>query len=251
MGRQVATALGIGISGLVAAALAALPPPVARCLLREHRDDPGLFGLAQGMRGMTTPALIPPAPMGDDQGVMHLLRSAVVLVLCGLSAASAQPRGDALAGLLARRGGGVGDGISSREVRAFELPAGSSLDFTAVAVKGTDLAKGARETIEVTISAGLIDQTRGVHRSTAPLPNATLGGRRMLRSRGHMDEVAESLSGDALVDGRGGLFTWCEGRRGETIVQGGGRGSAIERNVRLPDLRDGLRRQRTQPRQRR
>ena len=66
-------------------------------------------------------------------------------------------------------------------------------------------------------------------------------GRRVLMFHRRVEDIAEGFSGEVLVDGGGGLFSWFESRRGETIVQGRGPGSAIARNVRLADLRGDVR----------
>jgi hypothetical protein len=179
--------------------------------------------------------------MGDDVSVSPSLRLAAAPAL-GALLLSAAPLGvTARQSLLSRCDGGVIGTVVHREVRAFQAPDGGELFFTTVRVRGTDLATGDEETVDVTFSGGFISERRGAHSSTAPPADATRVGRRVLMFHQHVEDIAEGFSGDVLVDGGRGLFSWFESRRGDKIVQGRGRGSAIHRNVRLTDLRSDLR----------
>ena len=171
-----------------------------------------------------------------------LLRPAAALALCGLGAAMAHPVPDALRGLLDGSDGGVLGEVVAKEVRVFAAPDGGELFFTTVRVHGTDLATGAKETVLVTFPGGFISETRGAHSSTAPPADATRVGRRVLMFHRHVEDIAAGFSGDVLVSGSGGLFQWFTSRKGEVIVQGGGPGSGIERNLRVADLRADVRR---------
>jgi len=174
--------------------------------------------------------------MGDDAAMRSLaLRSAAALAAAALCLGAAAS--DPLADLLRRSDGAVLGHVRQREVRAFPAPDGGELYFTVIRVEGTDLATGRVETIDVTFSGGFITETRGAHSSTAPPEDATRVGRRVLAFHRHVPDIAEGFAGEALVNGDGGLFGWFPSRKGETIVQGRGRGAAIERNVRLPELR--------------
>lgn len=179
--------------------------------------------------------------MGDDVGVIPPVRFAAAVILVGLLVAAAPSGVTTSQGLLSRSDGGVLGVVVHREVRAFEAPGGGELFFTTARVRGTDLATGAEETVDVTFPGGFISESRGAHSSTAPPANATRVGRRVLMFHRRVEDIAEGFSGEVLVDGGGGLVSWFESRRGETIVQGRGPGSAIARNVRLADLRGDVR----------
>ena len=179
--------------------------------------------------------------MGDDVGVIPPVRFAAALALVGLLVAAAPSGVSTPQGLLSRSDGGVVGVVVHRKVRAFEAPGGGELFFTTARVRGTDLATGAEETVDVTFPGGFISESRGAYSSTAPPANATRVGRRVLMFHRRVEDIAEGLSGEVLVDGGRGLFSWFESRRGETIVQGRGPGSAIARNVRLADLRGDVR----------
>ena len=176
--------------------------------------------------------------MGDDVSVISPVRFAAALVLVGLPVAAAPSGVSHPQRLLSRSDAGVLGVVIHREVRAFEAPGGGELFFTTARVRGTDLATGAEEIVDVTFPGGFISERRGAHSSTAPPANATRVGRRVLMFHRRVDDIAEGFSGEVPVDGGRGLFSWFDSRRGETIVQGRGPGSAIPRNVRLADLRD-------------
>ena len=100
-------------------------------------------------------------------------RFAAALVLEGLLVGAASLGVDARQQLLSRSDGGVIGVVVHREVRAFEAPDGGELFFTTARVRGTDLATGVEETVDVTFPGGFISESRGAHSSTAPPANAT------------------------------------------------------------------------------
>lgn len=195
---------------LLSDALAGLDDPAGRALaqglLRDDPDNPMLFGLARGVRGMTT--------MGQPGGYESLTA-------------------DEAAQLATGRFLGTIEEVSVQEVDPGD---GAPLYLTTLLVRGTRLASGVgstEETVlhEVTFLGGFLDPDHGSFNSTAPPSHQTREGRRILYYYQDQDDIVGGVGGAALLRGRAGLFTAFETQDGAVMVQGRGNAAAIPYNV--------------------
>lgn len=192
----------------LADALVAMDDPegrkLAQGLLRDDPKNPRLFGLARGVRGMTTLG----APGGYEslsQGEALALSDGAVL--------------------------GTITGISVQEVDPGD---GAPLFLTTLTVTGTELASGAKaeETQhEVIFLGGFTDPEHGSFSSTAPPAHRTAPGRQIFYYYQTQSDIAGGVSGHVLLRGRAGLFTAFAARDGDVIVQGRGNAAAIPYNL--------------------
>lgn len=188
---------------------------IAQGMLRDDPENPMLFGLARGVRGMTT--------MGQPGGYESL---------------TAEEAGQIATGAVL----GTIEGVSVQEVDPGD---GAPLYLTTLRVSGTRLASvGAVGAVgdtptglepvalhEVTFLGGFIDPEHGSFNSTAPPSHQTREGRRILYYYQAQDDIAGGVPGNALLRGRAGLFTAFETRQQLVMVQGRGNAAPIPYNV--------------------
>lgn len=180
---------------------------IAQDLLRDDPQNPMLFGLARGVRGMTT--------LGTPGGYESL---------------TAQEAHELADGTFL----GTIERISVQEVDPGD---GAPLYLTTLSVRGTHVASvggGADPSPsehEVTFLGGFLDADHGSFNSTAPPAHQIRTGQRILYFYDAQDDIAGGVPGNALLRGRAGLFTAFETRNGRVMVQGRGNAAAIPYNV--------------------
>ena len=218
--------LRIDLAVQLSDALAGLGDPegrsIAQGLLRDDPENPMLFGLARGLRGMTT--------LGQAGGYESLTAD----------------EADSIAD------GAVLGTIESVSVVEVDPGDGAPLSMTTLRVIGTRLAsvgvpRGIAEESgtpgfesekvhEVTFIGGFVDPEHGSFNSTAPPAHQTQEGRRILYYYQTQDDIAGGVSGNVLLRGRAGLFTAFETRQKRVMVQGRGNAAAIPYNVASDEL---------------
>ncbi|MEM8709836.1 MAG: hypothetical protein AAGG01_02705 [Planctomycetota bacterium] len=204
-----------GIARRLARALVALDDPegrsIAQGLLRDTPEDPELFGLAQGLRGMRS--------IGQSAGGYEGLTQAEALSLAS--------------------GAFLGT-IVDAEVREVDAGDGGSIFLTALTVRGTGLAPASgasqEEEHEVVFFGGFVDDERGTFNSSAPPAHRTRIGRRVFYYYESQVDLPGGMRADALLRGDAGLFTAFESPSGDLIVQGRGNNAAIPNNLRSDEL---------------
>lgn len=191
---------------------------IANQLLRNDPENPRLFGLARGLRGMTTLATPGGYESLSQEEALALADGAVLGTITGISVQEIDP------------GDGVPLFLTTLTVSGTEIASGEGSRGDS---KGDSDAPrfGPEQSHEVTFLGGFTEPEHGTFNSTAPPAHQARIGRRIFYYYQAQDDIAGGVSGNALLRGRAGLFTAFETRAGELIVQGRGNAAAIPYNL--------------------
>ena len=200
------------------------------------------------------PAVRVRPPMDDDlrMGPPTRMRSTLSLFAAALFAGSLaarplapRPTADVerytLSTLMDASEGATIGSIVSKTFEIVDVGDGAPLVFTRLEVRGTDLATGAPDHVEVLFPGGYADDENASFSPSAPARHETRLGRQVLVFHRHSDNMGGGLAGQVLVGSRAGLFTSFTAQDGRTIVQGRGRGYALALNTELKALRSRVR----------
>jgi hypothetical protein len=130
--------------------------------------------------------------------------------------------------------------VSSRVFRVDSKQAGSELYYTTLTIQGAGLYDSRPLSVDVTFRGGFINATEGVFNSEAPAADDVKVGRHVVAFYRWSDDMGGSVPGNTLVAAHGGLYRVVEGPRGATVL-GRGEGYAVRANLRVEQLRSGVR----------
>lgn len=126
--------------------------------------------------------------------------------------------------------------ITKSEVFRVDHPVdGPELYFTKITIEGRSLVDGTDTTVEVIFNGGFINEKEGVHNSEAPKADDVKIGNRIVAFYKWTANMGGDVAGNALHASHGGLFRTLDGPSG-TVVQGRGKGYAVNRNISLESL---------------
>lgn len=140
--------------------------------------------------------------------------------------------------MIAKADAGIVGEITAHEVVAVPLDRdGEEMTFTNLTIVGHDLLSGDAATVTLSYPGGVLPGDRGGHNSEAPSQDDVKLGNRVVAFYKWFDNMGGGYAGNQLYASHGGLFRTFSDKSGRVVVQGRGRGYAIDRNVRLKSLR--------------
>ena len=113
---------------------------------------------------------------------------------------------------------------------------GEELYFTTLTIEGESLLDGKAMTVQVSYPGGFVDEERGVYNSEAPSADETRIGNLVVAFYKWSPNMGGGFASNALYASHGGLFRSFVSKKGQTIVQGRGKGYAVSDNRTLTDL---------------
>ncbi len=155
-----------------------------------------------------------------------------------LAIISIMPR---LTQLLAQAEGATMGVITAREAREVDPGDGAPLIFTGLTVRGTDLATGTPEEVQVWFPGGIVDEDTGSFTADGPKRHGTRIGRGAIVFHRHSDDMGGGLAGDVLVGGAAGLLNTFSTSDKRTLVLGKGQDGPSSGNISAEELRSRFR----------
>ena len=129
-----------------------------------------------------------------------------------------------------------GEIVAQRVFRVDHAIDGPELYFTTLTIEGHSLNDDTPLTVDVTYHGGFINEEEGVYNSEAPSADDVKLGNRVVVFYEWTDNMGGGVAANALVASHGGLFRSLDGPSGATVL-GRGDGYAVDRNVKLADLK--------------
>ena len=102
------------------------------------------------------------------------------------------------------------------------------------------MADGTPATVDITFHGGFINDEEGVWNSEAPSDDDVKIGNQIVAFYTWTDDMGGEVAGNALHAAHGGLYRTVAGPD-EVFVLGRGEGYAIDRNIRMSNLRAAVR----------
>ena len=163
-----------------------------------------------------------------------LVLAASVLALGALG--TAQIKALTLDEMVTQTEGCVFGSITGQEVFVIDHPVdGPELYYTTLTVTGRSLYTGKDATVQVTYPGGFIDEEHGVYNSEAPSADEVKSGKEVVVFHKWTDNMGGDVAAHALYGMHGGLFSTFE-VGGKRIVQGRGKGYAVDKNIEIGAL---------------
>lgn len=136
--------------------------------------------------------------------------------------------------------------ITAREARVVDPGDGAPLIFTGLTVRGTDLASGEPQEVQVWFPGGVVDEDTGSFTADSPKRHRTRVGRGAIVFHRHSDDMGGGLRGQVLVGGAAGLMnTHRTGDNRTVVLRAGAPGTGWDRpsggNISAEELRSRFR----------
>ncbi len=163
-----------------------------------------------------------------------LVLAASILALGALG--TAQIKALTLDEMVTQTEGCVFGSVTGQEVFVIDHPVdGPELYYTTLTVQGRSLYTGKDTTIQVTYPGGFIDEEHGVYNSEAPSADEVKNGKQVVVFHKWTDNMGGDVAAHALYGMHGGLFSTFE-ISGKRVVQGRGKGYAVDKNIEVGAL---------------